>query len=504
MEALGENGRSSLTIVQGQNDGSQPSSIDEHTSFETRKPFTTLSAIGTGYGATNTAVGLLLVLGSTVPMGGSPLFFWGFLLMIFVAWATATSLAELASAMPHPGGQYIWVNQLAPTSTRRALSYCTAISSWLGAVATGASACLSASTGICAIIRFLNPAFVYRRWMGFVAFQVLNLITLFCSCFERALPHISRAVLFVSVTSAAVVFLALFATSRRQHASPKDFFLTPVNSSGWPDGIAFLTGISGINWSLSCLDVVTHLAEEIPSPSTNIPKALMWSVVVGFISGALVITSVFVNVPAINAADDNSALVLFYRISGSKAIAVGIWIPILIATVGALWSIQIWQSRLSWTISRERGFPLYRYLRRIAPAPFYTPVWSLVWSAAFTAAFGCLYLGSELAFNSLISTGLLLQYISYSIPVVLMLIQGRSKFRHGPFWYPRLGLIANLVMLSWTAVAIVFYCFPYQRTAGADAMNYLSVVLIVLGAFTCILWFTFGNRNYQVRYFLRK
>ncbi|TWU72034.1 hypothetical protein ED733_001386 [Metarhizium rileyi] len=389
MEALGENGRSSLTIVQGQNDGSQPSSIDEHTSFETRKPFTTLSAIGTGYGATNTAVGLLLVLGSTVPMGGSPLFFWGFLLMIFVAWATATSLAELASAMPHPGGQYIWVNQLAPTSTRRALSYCTAISSWLGAVATGASACLSASTGICAIIRFLNPAFVYRRWMGFVAFQVLNLITLFCSCFERALPHISRAVLFVSVTSAAVVFLAL----QLEWVARRNCF---------PDGH------KRNNWSLSCLDVVTHLAEEIPSPSTNIPKALMWSVVVGFISGALVITSVFVNVPAINAADDNSALVLFYRISGSKAIAVGIWIPILIATVGALWSIQIWQSRLSWTISRERGFPLYRYLSRIAPAPFYTPVWSLVWSAAFTAAFGCLYLGSELAFNSIISTGLLL------------------------------------------------------------------------------------------------
>ncbi|KID94089.1 choline transport protein, partial [Metarhizium majus ARSEF 297] len=503
MDAPSENYTSSITSDTAEHDGSQPSAIDKGTSFQRQKVFTTLSAIGTGYGATNTAVGLLLVLGSTIPMGGSPLFFWGFILLIVVAWATASSLAELASAMPHPGGQYIWVNQLAPPSIRRGLSYSTAMISWLGAVATGASACLSASVGIFGVVSFLNPDFVYRRWMGFVAFQILNLATMFCSFFEQALPKISKALLFVSVASAAVVFVTLFATSR-QHASPETFFITVSNTSGWQDGIAFLTGLSGINWSLCCLDLVTHLAEEIPSPSTNIPRALMWSIVVGFISGILVITSVFVNIPVVNADDDNSALILFYKISGSKAVAVGIWIPILVAVVGALWSIQVWQSRLSWTISRERGFPLHRYLGRIAPEPFSTPVWSLVWSAAFSAAFGCLYLASELAFNSLISTGLLLQYISYSTPVVLLLVQGRSTFRHGPFWYPRLGLMANLIMLGWTVVAIVFYCFPYQIPAEAEKMNYVSAVLIVVAFFICTIWFSFGRRNYQVNYFLRK
>jgi choline transport protein len=237
----------------------------------------------------------------------------------------------------------------------------------------------------------------------------------------------------------------------------------------------------------------------MPSPSTDIPKALIWTIIVGFSSGLLVVTSVLINVTSIDGSADNSAVALFYRITGSKAAAVGLWVPVLITTAGAVWSIQTWQSRLAWTISREAGFPLHRHLSKLAPAPLHTPVWSLLWSASGTAIFGCLYLGSELAFNSLISTGLLLQYISYSIPVVLMLLQGRPNFRHGPFWYPRLGLLANVVMLAWTLIALVFYCFPYYLPVVADEMNYASAVLGGIAIVTGTLWFVYANKNYEVK-----
>ncbi|KAF4465386.1 choline transport [Fusarium albosuccineum] len=462
------------------------------------KPFTTLSALGIGYGTTNTAVGLLLVLGSTLPMGGSPLFFWGFLIMALVGLATATTLAELASAMPHPGGQYIWVNRLASPRYRRGLSYVTAVISWLAAVATGSSACLSVPTGACAIISLLNPNFVYKRWMGFVGFQLLNILTVFCASFEHALPKISKVMLLFSCMTIAVIFITLFAMSDT-HMSAKDFFVTSVNVSGWQKGIAFIIGMNGANWSFSCLDVATHLAEEMPSPSTDIPKALIWTIIVGFCSGLLVVTSVLLNVTSIDGAADNSALALFYRITNSKAAAVGLWIPVLITTAGAVWSIQTWQSRLAWTISREAGFPLHRHLSKLAPSPLHTPLWSLIFSASGTAIFGCLYLGSDLAFNSLISTGILLQYISYSIPVVLVLIQGRSNFQHGPFWYPKLGFVANIAMLAWTAVSLVFYCFPYYLPAVADQMNYASAVLGGIAILTACLWFLYANKNYEVK-----
>ncbi|KXJ89477.1 hypothetical protein Micbo1qcDRAFT_165559 [Microdochium bolleyi] len=93
----------------------------------------------------------------------------------------------------------------------------------------------------------------------------------------------------------------------------------------------------------------------------------------------------------------------------------------------------------------------------------------------------------------------MLQYVSYSIPVVLMLCSGRGSFRPGPFWYPRLGLLANVVMLAWTAVALVFYCFPSYLPVLQEQMNYASVVLAAVAVVSVGLWFAHARRSYEVK-----
>jgi len=265
--------------------------------------------------------------------------------------------------------------------------------------------------------------------------------------------------------------------------------------------------------------MATHLAEEIPSPAHNIPRALLWTVVIGFLSGLALVVTLLVNLEGpIDPAADNTALALFHRITTSRpdinspAAAVGLWIPVLLTVVAAVWSIQTWQSRLAWTISREGGFPFHERLSKIAPAPFHTPVGALVMSALLHAILGCLYLGSDLAFNALISSGIMLQYLSYSIPVVLLLTnrswhdgasmekRGRAGLTHGPFWYPRLGLVANCVMLCWTFVAVVFYCFPTYLTLQSQAqMNYASVVMVAVVCLSIGLWFGYARNHYEVK-----
>lgn len=468
---------------------------ERNVAIQTQKPFTTLSAIGIGYGVTNTAVGIPLILSTTIPLGGSSQIFWGFLAMSAVGLATATTLAELISAIPHPGGQYIWVNTLAPEKYRRGLSYTTAMVSWIAAIATGSSGNLSVPLNAFSIVALMHPDFVYERWMGFVAFQIINIVTCFGACFEHFLPKFAKALLLFNVISVGTIVITLFAMSETR-TSTEDFFKL-VNISGWPDGVAFIIGANGINWCFSCLDVATHLAEEIPSPSTNIPKALIWTIVIASSSGLLIVLAILLNMGPLDTSNF-SGIDIIYQITGSKGATIGLWAPILWLVFASVWSIQTWQSRLAWTISRESGFPLHRHFSKIFPAPFYTPIWSLIGSAVGTALFGCLYLASELAFNSLTATGILLQYISYSIPTLLVIWQGRSKFKHGPFWYPKLGLLANIVMLAWTIVAFVFYCFPAYSKVVASQMNYVSGVLVAIAIFIISLWFLYAKRNYKV------
>lgn len=468
---------------------------DGNIQIQRQKPFTTLSALGMGYGVTNTAIAIPFILGATLPMGGSPQLFWSFMLMAVVGLATATTLAELISAMPHPGGQYIWVNKLASRRYRRVLSYYTAMISWIAAIALGSSANLCIPLNTFTIVSLLHPNFIYRRWMGFLAFQVINIITCLGAFFEHVLPKVSKALLVLSVVMVGVIVITLFAMSSTR-TSARDFFRV-VNISGWPDGVAFIIGSNGVNWCFASLDVATHLAEEIPSPSKNIPKALMWTIWIASTSGLLMVLTILINLDSRDIID-YSGVAVFYRITGSKAAAVGLWVPVLVVTVGSFWSIQTWQSRLAWTISRESGFPFHRHFSKIFPAPFYTPVWSLIGSAIGTAVFGCLYLASELAFNSLVAAGILLQYTSYIIPTILLIWHGRSKLPHGPFWYPKLGFLANIIMLAWTAVAFVFYCFPVYSHVHLSQMNYVSGVLVLVAIFITSLWFLYAKKNYEL------
>src|SRR5690606_36175679 len=91
----------------------------------------------------------------------------------------------------------------------------------------------------------------------------------------RALPKIGATFLYVSLTSFVVITITVLAkASPKQDA--KFVFATFSNETGWESGvIAFLVGLINPNWSFSCLDSATHLAEEVAKPERVIPIAIL-------------------------------------------------------------------------------------------------------------------------------------------------------------------------------------------------------------------------------------
>ncbi|KAJ3458936.1 hypothetical protein MRS44_013045 [Fusarium solani] len=461
-----------------------------------QKPFTTFTAIGLGYSITNTATGVILTVAATTPFGGSPLFFWGFLLIAAIALCIATTLGEFCSMWPHPGGQYVWVAQLSPERPRRFLSYMTAIISWASVVCISASCALAASTTLFQMISFTHPELEVKPWMLFVTFEVLNMLIFGLNCFEFLLPLIGKFLIFFTVTMIAIIFIALFAADTGTN-SGQDFFFNYYNVSGWSNGIAFLIGINGLNWCFSCLDAATHLADEIPQPQKNIPKALIWTILVGAATGLLIIFALFFTAKDLTT-ETNSLLIFFNVIHHNKNAALALEALVFVSAYGSLIGIHTWQSRIAWALSRDKGFPFHSYLSRLAPAPFSTPIWAHLWSSCWTGLCGCLYLGSQTAFSSFIAGGIILQYATYCLPIALLLWRGRSRAPHGPFWFPKIGLFCNIVTVIWFLVTLVFYCFPYFLPVQADQMNYVSAVLFVIIMYALIYWFTYGHKHYRL------
>ncbi|KAL6415931.1 Choline transport protein [Ilyonectria robusta] len=152
---------------------------------------------------------------------------------------------------------------------------------------------------------------------------------------------------------------------------------------------------------------------------------------------------------------------------------------------------------MAWAFSRDRGFPFHTYLSQIAPEPFGTPIWAHVWSCAWTAVLGCFYLGSTLAFNSLVAGGILLQYLTYSASIGCLLWHGRANFQHGPFWFPRAGYVANITTIIWTVISLVMYSFPSFLPVEADQMNYVSCVIVGVLLFAVGYWLLYGRKEFE-------
>lgn len=111
----------------------------------------------------------------------------------------------------------------------------------------------------------LSPSILYTAYVGFVAFQIINVLVFFTGCFESFNPKLSRFWLFMLMAAAAVIFVTMLARSLVKQ--PASFvFVGFTNFTGWPNGTALFTGLLAVNWGFSCLDVVTHMAEEIQDP----------------------------------------------------------------------------------------------------------------------------------------------------------------------------------------------------------------------------------------------
>lgn len=74
-----------------------------------------------------------------------------------------------------------------------------------------------------------------------------------------------------------------------------------------------------------------------------------------------------------------------------------------------------------------------------------------------------------LTFDSMVTACIVLLYISYSVPVVCLLIKGRNNIHHGPFWMGSFGLFSNVVLCLWTLFTLIMYSLPVEMPAKADS-----------------------------------
>lgn len=274
---------------------------------------------------------------------------------------------------------------------------------------------------------------------------------------------------FMSITAFSVFTIACIAESNPKQSS-QSVWAQFQNTSGWSsDAVVFLTGLVNPNFIYSGLDGAVHLAEDCANAAVAVPRALISTVVIGFVTAlafAVVLCYSYNDFDAV-LASSFPALEIFFQATSSAAVATFFSGTIAIISLFAITGAQQTASRLTWSFARDDALVFSRYLSRIHP-DFQVPVWALLANCVCVFLLGCINLGSSTAFNALVSTGLILQQLSYAFPAALMLYHRskgtlehylpvkktsfRLRFGAGP--------VANGLTVVLAVLSLVFYDFP--------------------------------------------
>lgn len=329
----------------------------------------------------------------------------------------------------------------------------------------------------------------------------------------------------MTLASFLVILITCIARSSPQYEPSVNVWATFLNGSGWKSGgVAFLTGLVTPNYMYAGIDGALHLAEECIDAATVVPRALMSTLIIGFITSfAFMIAMLYCTSDLDAVVASNTGYVhlflglvmdLLQLISSCRVPIYEMWrqatrsntaatvfvVLLCCAATFALIGAQQTASRLTWSLARDRAIIGSQWLSQIH-RQCQVPVWGLVFNFAIMFIIGCIYLGSSSAFNAFIGTGLVLQHISYAFPAALLLYRKRSET-----WLPRkrsfrlpgfCGFAVNITTICFAILVLVFYDFPTVIPVSGSNMNYTAAVLGIMAICGVINWAIYARKRYN-------
>jgi choline transport protein len=127
------------------------------------------------------------------------------------------------------------------------------------------------------------------------------------------------------------------------------------------------------------------------------------------------------------------------------------------------------------------------------------PVNALCLVCALSCLLALINLGSTTAFLAVLSLATLALYISYTIPILFVLIR-KLEVRppnYGPFKLGRWGIPINIFALVWCTFTIIWLPFPVSLPVTKTTMNYAAPVWGGCLIIALVDWFISGYRRFR-------
>jgi len=412
-------------------------------------------------------------------------------------WLVAASIAELASGMPSASGVYHWATITAGSKYGRVCGFYAGWWNCLAWILGAASMSLILAQQTVSMYALMHPAFVPSTWNTFVSFLLCTwtccAIVLFMNRFLPYIGNLGMFFILAGVFITIVVCAVMPYVNGTGYASDELVWATFDNRTGYTQtGFVFVAGMLNGAYSVGTPDCSSHLAEEIPKPSRNIPKAVLAQMAVGFVTGLCYMVAIFYAINDLPAVRDTGTFPLaeiYHQATGSRGGALGLLIVAFLPTLITATGCYITAGRTLWTISRDRATPFAGWLGKISPQ-FQNPFNATLVCGVCNTILACIYLGSTTAFSAFVGCFVQLSSLSYFMAIFPHILTRRSSFVPGWFFMSKkIGYAVNSLACLYIIAFAIIFCFPYALPTDAATMNYASLMTGGLSIFVTIWWF---------------
>lgn len=348
-----------------------------------------------------------------------------------------------------------------------------------------------------------HPDYVSKPWHVFLGYVIMTWIACLFVCYaNKIMPYVNTAGIFFIVVGGFITVVVCAAMPGRDgrpaHASNAFVWTDWVADIGYPDGFVFLAGMLNGAFAIGTPDSVCHLAEEIPRPHINIPKAIALQMGIGFITAFAYLVSILYSINDFDALSGSAFPIaeIYAQATGSAAGTIGLLFLLLITISFATFGTIITTGRGLWTLARDGATPFPAFLSRVSPERR-MPFNATITCAMLSTALACIYLGSTTAFSAIVGSFVLLTTASYTAAILPNLLTRRKNIIYGPFhmkgW---LGFAMNGIACTYMIVFFVIFCFPYYLPTSAKTMNYSPLIFGGLTILVTAWYFLGGKKGY--------
>jgi choline transport protein len=436
--------------------------------------------------------------------GGPPGVLYEFIAVSVFYWTVAASIAELASAIPSSAGVYHWATVTPGPRWGRAVGFFAGWWNYLAWVMGAASMAAIFGNTVVQMYALNHAGFVAQPWHVFIVYIFATWLACAAVCLaNRSMPLLNNfgvaAILAGFFITIVVVTAMPGQAGRPPHATSAFVWSEWTADIGYPDGFVFVAGMLNGAFSVGAVDATTHLAEEIPHPHVNVPRAIGLQLSIGFVTGFCYLVAVMYAINDYDALFDSPYPIaeIYRQATGSAAGATGLLALVMMCIGLTVMGLYITCGRTLWALARDRATPYPSIFGRVH-ATLEVPVWSTIASAVLVTILGCIYVGSTTAFNAFVGSFILMSSSSYLAAILPNLLRRRRSIIYGPFhlrgW---VGFTINGVACAYMLVWFVIYCFPYYLPTDATSMNYAVLIWGGLTVLVGVWWLVKARNGYE-------